>query len=259
VEKVSEEEMASYAMAGPLPRPWGPSAWLKPPRQGLLEMREIAASRLQGSGIEFGAGTSPVPVPVSCEVKFADFIPKDQLEARAYAGQDDGFVPLSYVTSLDEMAGIANGSLDFVIACHVIEHIRNPLQAFERTFKKLKKGGQFVLMVPDMTRTFDKDRDVTPLEHFLFDYEDPSLERDTEHYVEFFKKAFVTPEDELQARVEKGIADNYDIHFHTWTYESFGEMVEESRRRMSPWRSVWSQPAIDGLAESIEFYFVLEK
>src|ERR1035437_9617700 len=38
-------------------------------------LREIATSRLCGSGVEFGGGTHPLPVPLGCEVKFADIPP----------------------------------------------------------------------------------------------------------------------------------------------------------------------------------------
>ena len=48
-----------------------------------------------------------------------------------------------------------------------------------------------------------------------------------------------------------------DIHFHTWTYESFREMVEYSRAVISPWSAVWSHARLT--EQDIEFYFVMTK
>jgi SAM-dependent methyltransferase len=259
VVQVSQEEISGYIPAGPLPMIWPEPAWRNPPRTNSSVLREVATSRLRGSGIEFGPGTYPVSIPLSCEVKFADFVPEPELRKRAYQAQGSDFVPLAYVTSLEAMDGIPGESLDFVIASHVIEHVRNPLRAFERAYTRLKPGGQFVLFVPEKRATFDKDRDVTSLEHLIADYQEPSSKRDVSHYFDFFTKAFPTPEAELQKRVDEAIATDYDIHFHTWTYESFKEMADYARRKLTPWSAVWSQPAIAGDPDSIEFYFVFEK
>ena len=76
-----------------------------------------------------------------------------------------------------------------------------------------------------------------------------------QHYWEFFNKVYGFQDEELDQRVHEAIAGNLDLHFHTWTYESFGEMV----RHTQPWSSVWSQPAIWEDPGSHEFYFVLAK
>jgi hypothetical protein len=42
------------------------------PNLSSVDVREIAASRLRGTGVEFGAGASPFPLPLECKVRFAD-------------------------------------------------------------------------------------------------------------------------------------------------------------------------------------------
>ncbi|MBI2715625.1 MAG: methyltransferase domain-containing protein [Rhizobiales bacterium] len=214
---------------------------------------------MTGTGIEFGAGTMPVAVPLNCKVAFADFLPEMELRARAYAAQGSDFVELSYITGMEQMDGIADASLDFIIAAHVIEHTRNPLRAIKNAYEKLRKEGHLVLFVPDMRLTFDKLREVTPLEHLIADYESPSSERDVLHYVEFFSRAFITPIESLYQRVRDAIATNHDLHFHTWTYESFQNMVSYCRQSISPWSDVWSHPAAEQDKDANEFYFVLRK
>jgi len=55
---------------------------------------------------------------------------------------------------MEDMSAIPDASLDFVIACHVIEHLRNPLRAFEQVYRKLRSGGRYVLIVPEQRVTF---------------------------------------------------------------------------------------------------------
>jgi SAM-dependent methyltransferase len=259
VAMVDEAEMRRYELAGPLPLLWQEEAWLNPIRRWPFDLREISTSRLYGSGIEFGAASAPMSVPLRCDVQFADLFSGQDLATRSYEAQGLDFVRLSYVMGMEDMAAVADHSLDFVIACHVIEHLRNPLRAFEQVHRKLKSGGQYVLVVPEKRRTFDQGREVTPLAHLVDDFEDPSADRDVEHYFDFFSKVYAVPDEALPQRVHEAIAGNHDLHLHTWTYESFEDMVKYTRRTFTPWRKVWSQASIWEDPGSHEFYFVLEK
>jgi len=259
VVTVDDQEMRQYELSGALPLPWPEEFWENPVRRWHFDLREISTSRLRGSGIEFGGGTSPMGVPLCCEVKYADLFSQEDLHARAYTVQGGDFVPLTYVMGMEDMRLVPDASLDFVIACHVIEHIRNPLRAFEQVYRKLKPGGQYVLVVPEKRLTFDRERALTTLEHLVADFEEPSAERDVPHYFEFFSKVYFIPEADLAQRVGEAIAGNHDLHFHTWTYESFAEMVKFTQSTLTPWSSVWSKPAIWEDPGSHEFYFVLEK
>lgn len=256
---VDDREMRQYQLGGALPLLWSEEYWENPVRSRPFDLREISASRLCGSGIEFGAGTGPMSVPLCCEVKYADMFSQEDLRDRAYEAQGKDFVTLTYVMGMEDMSAIPDASLDFVLACHVIEHLRNPLRALEQVFRKLRPGGQYVLVVPEKRMTFDRDRAVTPLEHLVADFESPSADRDVPHYFEFFSKVYSVPDAVLAQRVDEAIAGNHDLHFHTWTYESFGEMVKYAQRTFTPWSSVWSQPPIWEDPGAHEFYFVLTK
>ena len=219
-------------------------------RQELLAQ---IASRLSGSGVEFGAGAYPFPA-TGCHVRFADRNTQTELRDRKYFG-DAKLIEPDLISDLETMDGISDNSLNFIIASHVIEHTRNPLLALENAYRKLRHGGQFVLVVPDMVVTFDRDRQLTPLEHLTLDYADPSNERDFHHYVEFFEKSFPQPDPLESARSVHERGD--DIHFHTWTYESFQDMVKYSLRSISPWVDTWYHPRLSD--QDIEFYAVLRK
>ena len=62
----------------------------------------------------------------------------------------------------ESLATIPDGSQDFVIADHFIEHCQDPISALTIHFRVLKTGGILYMAVPDKRFTFDKDRPVTP-------------------------------------------------------------------------------------------------
>lgn len=219
-----------------------------------LQFLRGMASRLSGNGVEFGAGASPFPIPAGLGIRYADRNTVQELQDRKYFG-DAPLVQPALCSDLETMDGIDNDSLDFIIASHVIEHTRNPLQAIQHAYHKLRAGGQFLLVVPDKNVTFDKDRVLTDLTHLILDFEAPSRDRDWHHYVEFFEKAFPQPD---PAAAAKGAFEaNHDIHFHNWTYESFAEMIAYTRRSITPWSSVWSHRRLS--LQDIEFYYILIK
>lgn len=224
-----------------------------------VDLREIAAGQLRGTGIEFGAGASPFPVPLNCNVLYADAFSYEALQAEMYPGQTaHDLIRPDYVTDIQSLTGVADNSLDFVVACHVIEHTTNPIAAIQSCHRALKVGGALVLVVPDMNKTFDSKRQPTTLSHLIEDYENPSRERDRSHYEEFYSKAFAIPaECDRNEYVTQKHDENFSIHFHAWTYESFGEMIRWIGAK-TPWGHVWQQPTLVG-PENIEFYFVLTK
>ncbi len=226
---------------------------------GSLDLREIAAASLRGIGIEFGPGASPFPVPLECHPLYADMYSYQALRSHLYPGQTaHQVVRPDFVTDLQTLSGIADESLDFVVACHVIEHTVSPITAFAACHRALRPGGSMVLVVPDFEKTFDRSRELTPLQHFIDDHVAPSRERDHGHFLEFYTRVF-PPSDpaDIPALAEKKHAEDFSIHYHCWNHDSFADMVAWINRD-GAWSSVWSHPTLPG-PENIEFYFVLTK
>lgn len=257
VQLLSDEEINRLPLGGYTPRDWTAADRKSPPAGAPL--REIAVSQLAGSGVEFGAGDTPTPIPLGCHVSYADRLSRDDFALQYHPGEQVDAVTPALLTSLCEMEGIAEQSLDFVIACHVLEHTPNPLLAFRAAYSRLKPGGQFVLVVPDKRYTFDKERWLTSLEHLIQDYDCPSSERDREHWEEWYTKVFPVPAEQLESSITAVLGSNGDIHYHTWTYESFKELVRYACEKVAPWSSMWSYPPRRDTEEGIEFYFVLTK
>lgn len=154
---------------------------------------------------------------------------------------------------------IADESLDFIIGCRVIEHVFDPIGTLVNAHRKLRPGGSLLLVVPDMGRTFDRERPLTTLEHLKLDHFSPDADRDRGHYEEFYRLAFKTPEDELPRKVAQEFARRGDLHVHVWNYETFGELVDFVDRTLCSWSQKWSHPTLPDQQNDIEFYYRLTK
>jgi hypothetical protein len=257
--QVSERMLASYAPAGSLPRPWRGS--IDPSRlDDAMAMRGALAAGLSGFGLEIGAGASPFPVPPRCRVLYGDRLTYEQLVAEPYPGQRvcDLVIP-DILTDFDTIENVADGSLDFLVTCHVIEHTRNPIGSIAAAWRKLKPGGRLVLVVPDKERTFDRQRPVTPLAHLVADHAAPDRARDYPHYEEFYRLSMPVPEHAHASTVKKKFDEAYAIHYHVWTHASFAAMLDHVQRHVCPWTHVWTHPAVADEARCIEFYALLVK
>lgn len=257
--QVPDTVVASFAIGG-----WLPSYFDKDVRpeniKSSLVMREYMASNVSGIGLEVGAGASPFPVPVNCRVIFGDRIPHDQLVAELYPGQRaEELVRPDLLTDFDDFDGVADESLDFIIGCHVIEHVLDPIGTILNGYRKLKPGGQLLLVIPDKERTLDRERPLTTLQHLIEDHSNPDPERDRLHYEEFFRLAFPTPADEIESHVRNAMESKTDCHFHVWNYDSFGELVNYVNRELVNWSSIWSHPTLSNQQHDIEFYYRLTK
>ena len=63
-----------------------------------------------------------------------------------------------------------SGSLDFLLASHVLEHMPDTIAALTEWSRVVRDGGNVFLIVPHRARTFDAGRPRTPLQHHLADF-----------------------------------------------------------------------------------------
>lgn len=225
----------------------------------LGRFRENIGLLAAGRGIEVGAGGRPLTTSIGAFVRYVDKYSTDEImkysSARHGANIDD-IVTVDVVDSISELSQFSNDELDFVIACHVIEHSANPIGAIDACAQRLRSGGKLILIIPDKERTHDKKRSVTTLDHMVSDYYMPSTERDFEHYVERLNIVNRIPlnrkEDFVTAWSRKD-----DIHMHTFTYASFSTLATFVENEINL-KLFWSH---DGniSANSQEMYFVFER
>jgi SAM-dependent methyltransferase len=187
------------------------------------------------AGVEVGAGSRPFPVPQNVTVSYGDIRDSERL-ATYFSGLDTIGGHATY--DAQTMAGFADCSLDFVLSGHVIEHLENPIGAIRNTINVLKPGGFFILAVPDMRLTFDRDRPETSVDHVLRDFQDDGVGTRRQAYFEHLK--FVHPimtgahlpaeEIEHQATASVLRYKELDVHFHAWTMDGFARMLTAARQ-----------------------------
>lgn len=257
---VDEDFLLQHRPAQMLPRLWSENERVTPPA-GLTgrDLREIAAAVISGTGMEIGALASPFPAPIHCNLIYGDVRTHAELIARYPNEPADDMVIPTIKTEFETLEGVNDGSLDFILASHVIEHTRDPIGAIVNTYAKLRKGGHLVLVVPDMRRTLDRYREMTSLDHLIEDFRSPSHERDALHHQEFHRLAIPAAQDEYDAAWRVSWDSRRPIHYHTWVYEAFDEMISWIRREAAPFSSVWSHPTLPHEQNDFEFYFTMTK
>ena len=83
-----------------------------------------------------------------------------------------------------DLAGLVPDSYDFILSCHCLEHVANPLAALREWRRVTRDGGHLLLLLPDPQGTFDHRRPVTTLAHLREDFAGGTGEDDLTHLPE---------------------------------------------------------------------------
>jgi SAM-dependent methyltransferase len=94
----------------------------------------------------------------------------------------------NYIVDGRALDRFGDASYDFVLSCHNLEHIANPVKALKEWVRVTKPGGCIILVLPDYRRTFDHSRTPTPVRHMLDDYANAVGEDDQTHLAEILAK-----------------------------------------------------------------------
>jgi len=92
------------------------------------------------------------------------------------------------------------GSLDYLLASHVIEHLPDCIRTLQEWDRALRVGGVCFLIVPHRDRTIDRYRPRTDLRHLLADY----------------AVGMTTARDPLKPA----------SHYHVWTTDDFVDLIK---------------------------------
>lgn len=144
-----------------------------------------------------------------------------------YADEKKGF---QYISEAGELNNIKNDTYDFLLSCHSLEHIANPIKTLKRWNDVLKKGGKIILVLPDREFTFDYNRPYTTFDHLLQDFNAGTNEHDTTHFEEIFrlhditKDAMINSSEELKMRTEANFT-NRCVHHHVYSLELVRELL----------------------------------
>ena len=81
-----------------------------------------------------------------------------------------------------DLKEIIDCKYDFILSCHSLEHMANPIKALLEWKRIIKNNSYILLILPHKDKTFDHNRPVTSLEHLIVDFENETGERDKTHF-----------------------------------------------------------------------------
>ena len=120
---------------------------------------------LRGRGVEIGALWRRFPVRAGSVVWHVDRHKVSDLR-REYPELSRQLVSPDVLADAGQLP-FADGSLNFVVASHVLEHMPFPLASLRGWYRALGSGGVLILKIPDKRYTFDAKRPRSTLQHLV--------------------------------------------------------------------------------------------
>lgn len=193
----------------------------------------------------------PFPLPDGVSVRYVDRLTVEAHLALFPELVGNRFPSIDVLADFDRALPFADGTADFVICSHVIEHVADPFGMLDEIRRVLRPGGRAVVVVPNRLTSFDQGRPGTTLEHLVA--ERGVTRVDDAHVVEFLETVAPfwagTPLAEWhrypadRAHIEWHRARS--VHAHCWTVDEFVPLL-------AGWRIV------ERVESEPEFGFVLE-
>ena len=139
---------------------------------------------------------------------------------------------IQYIAEGTDLSQIPDEQYDFLLSCHNLEHIANPIKAVLEGKRVIKKNGIIVLVLPDKRFTFDKKRPYTSFGHLLADYENGMTEYDLTHLPEVLSLHYMNLDPINRQNVEafrelsRHNFDNRRLHHHVFSLEVLRQVFQ---------------------------------
>lgn len=211
---------------------------LKPAKRKLIR---IAYGLRKKTGLEIGGPSkffdlkSYFPVYLfSKRIDGVNFSTETVWEGKIEEGNNyhygNGKTGYQFISEASELENVKNNSYEFLLSCHSLEHVANPLKALKRWNEVLKVRAKIVLVLPDKEYTFDVRRPYTTIEHLLEDYENKIAENDSTHFDEVIKLHESTrdPNPQTPQEFEARVRNNYairSVHHHVFSLDLLEKML----------------------------------
>jgi SAM-dependent methyltransferase len=106
--------------------------------------------------------------------------------------------PVDVVAHGDDLP-FEDDSVDFVLASHVLEHFPDPIRTLKEWVRVARH--KVVVVVPHRDRTFDRNRELTPIDEFVRRHEDGFTSAEDEHWSVWSRESFLEMCDRFGFRV----------------------------------------------------------
>ena len=222
----------------------------------MKNLRKYFSDQLSGLGLELGPLHRPMVKHRGMTVRYVDRMKVEELRKHYPELSEFGFVGPDIIDDAQTLSSIRYGDFyDFLIAAHIIEHLPNPIEALRSWCRVVKPGGRVYLVVPDKMITFDRNREVTPLEHMILDYESPDPFRDFIHFLDYSANVNGKTGAETITHAYDLKNKDYSIHYHVFLPSGMLELLEWVRDNVGGFSILEGPLQEEG---SDEFHFMLE-
>jgi SAM-dependent methyltransferase len=139
-----------------------------------------------------------------------------------------------YITDATDLSQIADAQYDFVLSCHSLEHIANPIKAIYEWKRVIRDDGYLLVVLPHKDGTFDHNRPVTTLAHMIADFNAGMGEDDNTHFtdaIELHDIALDPGIENYKALVErtKNNFTNRCVHHHIFNTPLLVQLLDYTR------------------------------
>jgi SAM-dependent methyltransferase len=215
------------------------------PPEYLNARTEFARAYLAGEGLEIGGLNWPLDAPPWAVVRQVDRMSTEDLKREYPEVADQPLLNVDVVDNGETLETIPDGSQDFIIANHFLEHTQDPIGTIGIHLGKLKPGGVLFYAVPDKRYTFDFRRTITPLAHMVRDHEEGPEGSRREHFDEWTSLVGGTEEDRAtddayrkfmqwaDTEARRLEDEDFSIHMHVWDQASFLALLLHCRERFA--------------------------
>src|SRR5947209_3771329 len=119
-------------------RDWFARVWKAVRGDDRLGRVDVARAYLRGRGLEIGALHRPLRLPAAARVTYVDRLPEAELRRQYPELNRHTLVPVGVVDEAETLATVPDGSQDFVVANHFLEHCQNPIGTLKTFVRVLR-------------------------------------------------------------------------------------------------------------------------
>jgi SAM-dependent methyltransferase len=198
------------------------------------DIRTFFANRyLRGEGIEIGAQCNPLIVSSGkARLSYVDRLGPEEI--CALHGLPEGSMVMPHMLAeADDLAHIEDGSLDFVVSNHLLEHMDDPIAAIVEWLRVLKDKGILLMSVPDYrANEYDFMRKPAGVGHLISAYRNRSASQRLAHKIEHWQEYIETVDGSAPGSerflhlLETYRAHDYRIHFHVYDRECLEGLIQ---------------------------------
>ncbi|RJQ27163.1 hypothetical protein C4565_05535 [Candidatus Parcubacteria bacterium] len=131
--------------------------------------RKNMTAPLVGKGVEIGAGNLPMLFENEVEMTYIDKHSQEELR-QIFPNVDYPRLSKIIIGNSDEPLNLEANSYNFLVAAHVIEHLRNPFKSLDYWCRVVKELGHIYIILPNRNDCFDKGRPYTAVSHLAQEY-----------------------------------------------------------------------------------------